>query len=79
MIYIIEHSTNGTVKTTEDQFITAKFNTVKEARCFVKHIIKCQSVFGFDFEEGSFFQVQELIEGEFENEYKNEGKKIIVK
>ena len=39
MIYIIEHSTNGTVKTTEDQFITAKFNTVKEARCFVKHII----------------------------------------
>lgn len=73
-IYVIEHSHNGTIKEIDDQFKTAKFNTVKDAREFVKDLIRYEKVYGYDFEDGSYFQIQKVIEeGE---EYENIGNKI---
>ena len=73
-IYIIEHSHNGTIKEIDDQFKTAKFNTIKDAREFVKDLIRYEKVYGYDFENGSYFQIQKVIEeGE---EYENVGRKI---
>lgn len=81
MNYIIEHSTNGTVKTIADQFETAKFETVKEAKTFIKDIMKFASLYGYNFEVKSWFQVKEVSFNESwgENEYKSVGNKIIVK
>ena len=75
----LEHSTNGTMPTSYDQFETAKFESVKEAKDYVKYIVDCQDVIGYNFENGSYFQVVEVTTGEYDNEYRKIGKKIFVK
>lgn len=60
----------------EDQFKPVYFESPKEARSHIYHILKCQSFYGYDFEIGSTFQVLEKIDDE--NEIKI-GRKIKVK
>ena len=72
----IEHSHNGIIKTTSDQFKTAYFETVKDAKDFISTITKGADFYGYTWEIGSWFQI--ISQDENENITKI-GKRIVVK
>jgi hypothetical protein len=63
MEYIIENSVNGIVKTNEDQFKTASFETLSEAKTFIKELIRYQEMNGYDF-KNSYFQIIKRVNSE---------------
>ena len=77
--YQIEQSQNGTILDTNLDVV--KFTTIKEAREYANHIIKCASLYNYSWEVGSYFVVVDVVYNESweENEYIQVGNKIIVK
>jgi len=76
MNLLITHSHNGIITKTNDDFKSATFNNVEDAKEFISDIIRYANFYGYVWESKSYFQIIEKID---DDTYNKIGSKIKIK